>query len=275
MKQENKSARERRREEDLLEGQKAAGRGNAPGEESRESDSIEALREEFHRMLEGLSFVSADDIPRIDLYMDQVLTFMEEHLASSARDPEHDKILTKTMINNYVKNDVLIPPVRKKYGMDHMLLLLMIYYLKSYLSIGDIQRVLEPLKAYCQTEKSEHALRPERTERPRGKVHPTDNMSGEIPAEDSSAKEENADGKKKEWSLEEIYRAVYENMEDEMLAVSRDADRQFERAKETFADADPEDAGTLQKFALIARMSTEIYWKKLFIERLLDETQSR
>lgn len=237
MKQENKSARERRREESLPEGQKVAGSGNAPGEESRESDSIEVLREEFHRMLESLSFVSADDIPRIDLYMDQVLTFMEEHLASSARDPEHDKILTKTMINNYVKNDVLIPPVRKKYGMDHMLLLLMIYYLKSYLSIGDIQRVLEPLKAYCQTDKS--------------------------------------DDPKKAWSLEEIYRAVYENMEDEMLAAEKDADRQFERAKETFRDADPEDAGTLQKFALIARMSTEIYWKKLFIERLLDETQSR
>ena len=104
------------------------------------------LQEQFHRMVKESLFVSADEIPRIDLYMDQVLTFMEEHLKESTRDPEHDKILTKTMINNYVKNDVLIPPVRKKYGMDHMILLLMVYYLKSYLSIGDIGQVLKPCR---------------------------------------------------------------------------------------------------------------------------------
>ncbi len=106
---------------------------------------LDTLFAEFSAMTENLEGVPVQEIPRIDLYMDQVLTFMEEHLSSDTRDPEHDKILTKTMINNYVKNDVLIPPVRKKYGMDHMVLLLIIFYLKSFLSISDIQKVLAPL----------------------------------------------------------------------------------------------------------------------------------
>ena len=51
-----------------------------------------------------IDYVRPDDIPNIDLYMDQVTTFMEKELASSKRH-EDDKILTKTMINNYAKNN--------------------------------------------------------------------------------------------------------------------------------------------------------------------------
>ena len=56
-----------------------------------------------------------DYVKSADLYMDQVTTFMEEALGSSKRYPE-DKILTKTMINNYAKNDLLPPPIKKKYS---------------------------------------------------------------------------------------------------------------------------------------------------------------
>ena len=64
-----------------------------------------------------IDYVRPDDIPNIDLYMDQVTTFMEKELASSKRH-EDDKILTKTMINNYAKNNLLPPPVKKKYSKD-------------------------------------------------------------------------------------------------------------------------------------------------------------
>ena len=50
------------------------------------------------------------------------------------------------MINNYAKNDLLPPPIRKKYSKDHIILLIFIYYLKNILSISDIQTLLEPLK---------------------------------------------------------------------------------------------------------------------------------
>ena len=89
-------------------------------------------------------YIHPEDIPGIELYMDQVTTFMEQHLENAKRH-EDDKILTKTMINNYAKNDLLPPPVKKKYSREHMLMLIFIYYYKNLLSIGDIQTLMQPL----------------------------------------------------------------------------------------------------------------------------------
>ena len=94
--------------------------------------------------LEKIDYIKPKEIPNIDLYMDQVTTFMEEHLQASKRYPE-DKILTKTMINNYAKNNLLPPPVRKKYTKEHVLILIFIYYFKNILSIKDIEMLLHPL----------------------------------------------------------------------------------------------------------------------------------
>lgn len=91
-----------------------------------------------------LDYVHPEDIPNIDLYVDQVTTFIESQLSSLKRD-EDEKILTKTMINNYTKNHVLPSPDKKKYSKDHVLTLILIYYLKSFLSIKDIQTLLEPI----------------------------------------------------------------------------------------------------------------------------------
>lgn len=93
-----------------------------------------------------INTISLDEMPNIDLYMDQLTTFMDERLKKTTRHPETDKILTKTMINNYAKNDLLPPPVRKKYSKDHLILLIFIYYLKNILSINDIQTLIDPLK---------------------------------------------------------------------------------------------------------------------------------
>ena len=90
--------------------------------------------------------ISLDEIPNIDLYMDQLTSFMDERLKKTTRHPGEDKILTKTMINNYAKNDLLPPPIKKKYSKDHLILLIVIYYLKNILSINDIQTLIEPLK---------------------------------------------------------------------------------------------------------------------------------
>ena len=101
---------------------------------------FEKLIEEFSR----LQYIKPSSLPGIDLYMDQVTTFMEEHLKKTRRHPG-DKILTKTMINNYAKNDLLPPPTKKKYSREHMLVLIFIYYFKNLLSITDIQALLKPL----------------------------------------------------------------------------------------------------------------------------------
>ncbi|WP_446897752.1 DUF1836 domain-containing protein [Clostridium sp. LBM24168] len=83
-------------------------------------------------------------IPDIDLYMDQVTTFIDEKLGYLKRD-EDDAALTKTMINNYTKSGILMPPNKKKYSKQHMILIVLIYYLKHILSINDIQRLFLPL----------------------------------------------------------------------------------------------------------------------------------
>lgn len=94
--------------------------------------------------LQAIDYVKPEDIPNIDLYMDQITTFMDTQLAACKR-REDDKILTKTMINNYAKNDLLPPPSKKKYSKEHVLTLIFIYYLKNILSISDIQSILNPL----------------------------------------------------------------------------------------------------------------------------------
>ena len=94
--------------------------------------------------ISSLSYIKPEDLPNIDLYMDQVTTFMEGQLASTKRYPE-DKVLTKTMINNYAKNSLLPSPEKKKYSRDHLLVLIFIYYFKNILSINDIQTLFQPI----------------------------------------------------------------------------------------------------------------------------------
>ena len=104
-------------------------------------DLLNSIMESLSR----IQYIKSADIPNIDLYMDQVTTFMESKLKNTSRNPEADKILTKTMINNYAKNDLLPPPVKKKYSKEHVLMLIFIYYYKSILSINDIQTLLKPI----------------------------------------------------------------------------------------------------------------------------------
>lgn len=96
------------------------------------------------KKLAKINYIKPGDVPNINLYMDQVTTFMDEHLSDSKRHAD-DKTLTKTMINNYTKNNLLPPPVKKKYSKDHLYVLAFIYYFKNILSISDIQKLLNPL----------------------------------------------------------------------------------------------------------------------------------
>lgn len=91
-----------------------------------------------------LDYVHPEDIPNIDLYMDQVTKFLEDELEDMRRD-EDDKIMTKTMINNYTKAHVLPASDKKKYSRDHMLVMIFIYYMKNFMSIKDIKAVLGPI----------------------------------------------------------------------------------------------------------------------------------
>ena len=116
-------------------------------------ESINTVLNNWLKELDNFSYKDYKELPDIDLYMDQVTTFMDERLRKKTRNPGEDKILTKTMINNYAKNDLLPPPEKKKYNKEHMLLLIFIYYYKNILSISDIQALLKPItKEFFKTE---------------------------------------------------------------------------------------------------------------------------
>lgn len=99
---------------------------------------------EVLKHLSNIDYVHPEDIPNIDLYMDQVLTFLSQELGEMEKETD-EKAITKTMINNYSKNQLLPPPEKKKYSRDHMLNLIFIYYLKNFLPMKDIKAILDPI----------------------------------------------------------------------------------------------------------------------------------
>ena len=74
--------------------------------------------------------IQLNEIPEIDLYMDQVIQLFENKLSDSKRN-EEDKVLTKTMINNYAKAKLLMSIKNKKYSKEHLILMSLIYELKG------------------------------------------------------------------------------------------------------------------------------------------------
>lgn len=103
------------------------------------------LQEDIQQLLEQIleqGDIQLSDIPNIDLYMDQVITIFENALGTSKRYPE-DKLLTKTMINNYTKDKILMPAINKKYSSEHILIMALIYHLKQTLSISDIKSLFQ------------------------------------------------------------------------------------------------------------------------------------
>jgi DNA-binding transcriptional MerR regulator len=180
---------------------------------------------------------------------------MDERMRHLTRDPEGDKILTKTMINNYVKNKVLIPPVRKKYGRDHILLLIFIYYLKNILSLEDIKTILDPVS--------------------QNYAFPTTNPedSPERQAEIASARKKKLpipEMKEPDLTVTEIYQKIFADAAARVEKVMEDCGEQIDLAFRSFPDLPEEEAEPLRYFDLICMVSAEIYMKKLFVERLID-----
>ncbi len=121
--------------------------------------NTEDILNEILAKVESVMQIKTGDIPNIDLYMDQVTTFMDEKLCATVRKGEAEEhILTKTMINNYAKNDLLPPPVKKKYSKEHMMVLIFVYYFKSFMTISDIQEILNPLTEKYFAKGSEPSL---------------------------------------------------------------------------------------------------------------------
>lgn len=178
-----------------------------------------------------ISYIKPEDIPNIDLYMDQVTTFLESALAGTKRTPD-DKIMTKTMINNYTKNKLLPPPEKKKYGKDHIFLLILIYYFKSFLSISDLQQILTPLSAYCF-------------------------------GQETTSKEDP--------DLAQVYKTLFETSKTYYQQSKKDLEQLTELSKSSFSEVEGEKGTFLEKMTLITLLSHDIYLRKKIIESMIDE----
>ena len=84
-----------------------------------------------------------EELPQIDLYMDQLLSVLENYLMIFS--DEDSKIITSTMVNNYVKQKIIQPPVKKKYNRNHISFLYVICILKKLMGLNEIYHTKEKL----------------------------------------------------------------------------------------------------------------------------------
>ena len=185
--------------------------------------------------LERIDYIKPTEIPNIDLYMDQVTTFMEKHLGELKRYPE-DKVLTKTMINNYAKNNLLPSPVKKKYTQEHILLLVFIYYFKNLLSFTDIETVLSYVTEHHFDTDDESSL---------------------------------AEIYTKVFSMEH---GQMDRLKEDVKEKFEKAKETFPSGAE--GSAEPENAESLQLFGFICELAFDVFLKKQMIERLADELRA-
>ncbi len=92
--------------------------------------------------LNNFELQNYEKLPDIDLYMDQVVTYLEKQLKILATS-SLDKQITSSMINNYVKGEVISAPVSKKYNREHLSLIEEICILKQVLSIAEIKEIIQ------------------------------------------------------------------------------------------------------------------------------------
>lgn len=96
------------------------------------------------------SYPKWQDIPNIDLYLDQVLLYVNQVCAPVS--PDKDKGLTASMVNNYVKHGYLTKPDKKKYQRKHIARLIAITTLKSVFSIQEIAQTLNTLQTQASSD---------------------------------------------------------------------------------------------------------------------------
>ncbi|MCD8045426.1 MAG: DUF1836 domain-containing protein, partial [Clostridiales bacterium] len=183
--------------------------------------------------LSRIEYIRPETMPDIRLYMDQITSFMEDQLAPSKRHKE-DKVLTKTMVNNYVKNDLLPPPEKKKYSKEHLLTLIFIYYFKNTLSIQDIRSILNPVTDRYWTNK-------------KGSPSLEEIYSMVFSLEKPEVEQ-----------LKETIRAEFMTSQE---------------AVRTMDNLDEEEADFLQKFVFICLLNFDVYVKKLLMEKIIDSMQ--
>ncbi|NLC44522.1 MAG: DUF1836 domain-containing protein [Clostridiales bacterium] len=114
----------------------------------------EDLLTQLFELINNSEDIQIDEIPEYHLYISQLEEFFDKKLKKSNGDEDERKTISKTMIQNYIKDGLLMPPEGKSYNSSHVILLSLIYNLKYILSIRDIRRLLNPILADIEHEDS-------------------------------------------------------------------------------------------------------------------------
>ena len=96
----------------------------------------------WERFLDSYRLPEWEELPQIELYLDQVIALVNNYVGFFVYDPTEEKLLTPSMVNNYVKLRLIPAPVRKKYGRKHIALLLMVCTFKQSLSMAAMSEML-------------------------------------------------------------------------------------------------------------------------------------
>ena len=96
---------------------------------------------EYAKKISRQKLPTWNELPEVDLYMDQVLIYIDSHIANFVS--KDAKFVTKSMINNYVKQNIMPAPVNKKYSKSHLAYLIMICIFKQILPLPDVKKIIE------------------------------------------------------------------------------------------------------------------------------------
>lgn len=106
---------------------------------------VQNLLAQLSELIDSDEDINLDEIPEYRLYISQLEEFFDKKLGKANSDDEERKAISKTMIQNYIKDGLLMPPEGKSYNRNHVILLILIYSFKSILSIRDIRRLFDPM----------------------------------------------------------------------------------------------------------------------------------
>ena len=99
------------------------------------TEKITQILSDFSESLRDFKTEDWNQFPTIELYMDQVVTYLERLLKLFDDGDAKNKYITSSMINNYVKEGYVKRPVNKKYDRSHLVTLYIMSLLKNVLPI--------------------------------------------------------------------------------------------------------------------------------------------
>jgi len=93
---------------------------------------------EYNNLINSFRLPRINEIPDLELYMDQVIIYVKKYFSIFPYETETN-FITSSMINNYVKNGLMPPPIGKKYTKRHIAYIFTIFFLKQVFSLEEVK----------------------------------------------------------------------------------------------------------------------------------------